>query len=281
MKKNVKILSIFAAFVTAFVFAACTAKNSQNQASVGESSKTEKTSVESSAGKTSEVVESSILKSESQKEAPVNFVDCVLIYDEASLWYVNASGELDWYTTISNGAALKAYPASSTSLSDTVESQKLTRSGKKEALEYTKVRFNENDYWIQSVLLVNNALPRLVTKENVIIYSLADITGATSDMVDSGTIVAFSGEEEDPELGVKFSKISYHTEKRNFRNVYVKSENLSQQSDDVIAKRILTKIASTENEVIKQELLENTELLTLSPEVTAMVNIVRDEMIAE
>ena len=272
MKKNVKILSIFAAFVTAFVFAACTAKNNQNQTTE---------TVESSAGKTSEAVESTILKNESQKETIVNFVDCVLIYDEASLWYVNASGELDWYTTISNGAALKAYPASSGSLSDTVESQKLTRSGKKEALEYTKVRFNENDYWIQSVLLVNNALPRLVTKENVIIYSLADITGATSDMVDSGTIVAFSGEEEDSELGVKFSKISYHTEKRNFRNVYVKSENLSKQSDDVIAKRILTKIASTENEVIKQELLENTELLTLSPEVTAMVNIVRDEMIAE
>ena len=279
MKKNVKILSIFAAGT--LLFAACTAKNSQNQTAAGESSKTEKAAVESSAGKKSEALESSILKNESQKEAVVNFVDCVLIYDEGSLWYVNAAGELDWYTTISNGAALKAYPASSDSLSDTVESRKLVRSGKKEALEYTKVRFNENDYWIQSVLLVNNALPRLVTKENVIIYSLADITGATSDIVDAGTIVAFSGEEEDPELGVKFSKISYHTEKRNFRNVYVKSENLSEQADDVIASRILAKIASTENEVIKQELLENTELLTLSPEVAAMVNLVRDDMIEE
>ena len=75
-----------------------------------------------------------------------------------------------------------------------------------------------------------------------------------------GTIVAFLGEEEDSELGIKFSRITYHTEKRNFKNVYVKSENLSTQSDDVIAKRILAKIASTENAVIKQELLENISL---------------------
>ena len=274
MKKNVKILSIFAAGT--LLFAACTAKNEQKQtAAAGETVNTEKPAVESSVTETSEVVESSVLKNESQKEPAVNFVDCVLIYDEGSLWYVNAAGELDWYTTISNGSALKAYPATSGSLSDTVESRKLLRSGKKEALEYTKVRFNEKDYWIQSVLLVNNAIPRLITKENAIIYSLADITGATSDMVAVGTIVAFLGEEEDSELGIKFSRITYHTEKRNFKNVYVKSENLSTQSDDVIAKRILAKIASTENAVIKQELLENISLLTLSPELYAQVEEIR------
>jgi len=287
MKKIVSSLFVLALLLSSFI--SCTAKEntkagekesetSQNQTKAEEELASKVEDTEASKKAVEAVKESAPL--EQKKEAPINYVDCLLIYDEGSLWYENSKGELDWYTTISNSTRLKAYPASAASLSQEVESKKAVRSGKKEALEYTKVRFNEKDYWIQSVLLANNAIPRLLTKD-AMIYTQADITAATSDVIPAGEIVASSGEEEDSELGTKFAKVTYRTEKRVFRNVFIKAENLSSNGDDVIAKRILNKIASSKNAVVKAELLDNISLLELSPALTEEVNAVRETLQSE
>jgi len=281
MKKNVSRIFVLALLISSLI--SCTAKKEEEGSKIETESLQEQTKTEASVTQSdSEPVKLEEAKEELQpiKEPSINYVDCLLIYDEAALWYENSKGELDWYTTISNFCSLKAYPPSASSLSEEVEAKKAVRSGKKEALEYTKVRFNEKDYWVQSVLLANNAVPGLLLKE-AMIYSQADITAATSDIIPAGAILACSGEKEDAELGTKFTKVTYRTEKRVFRNVFIKSENLSSNSDDVIAKRILKKIAACKNELVKAELLDNISLLELSPGITEEVNALRKKLEAE
>lgn len=203
-------------------------------------------------------------KEKKGKTNEIKFVKSVLFYDEGSLWTENEKGEMDWYKTLSLGDTLDAYPAIEGSTSDVVESKLAVRSGKTEQVDYTKVRYNNADYWMQSVLLIPGSSARLVTGDDVIIYSDADITTVTNGSIAKAKIVAYLGEEKEEASGTTFAKISYKAPNKAYRDIYIKAENLSSYEDDVIAKRVLGLIPSYKNEAVQKELFDNLSNLRIS-----------------
>lgn len=203
-------------------------------------------------------------KSKKSKSNEIKFVKSVLFYDEGSLWTENEKGEMEWYKTLTLGDTLDAYPTVEGSTSEVVESKLAVRSGKTEQVDYTKVRYNDADYWMQSVLLIPNSSIRLVTGEDVLIYTDADITTVTNGSIPSSSIVAYSGETKEEASGITFAKISYKAPNKAYRDVFIKAENLSTYADDAIAQRLLNIIPTYKNEVVQKELLANITNLQFS-----------------
>lgn len=198
-----------------------------------------------------------ILVAGCNKNQKENFESAVLIYQDGSLWTENEDGTMKWATTLTNGTGLKVYPGSS---------KMAAREGKNDESEFVKVKFDNKDYWIQTVLIAQNSTENVIL-EDTLLYQNPDIAAVTSISVPALTIVAVSNDEvasEDPSF--KFKKISYRTDK-TYRSVYVKREVLSNDKDDVTVLRMLNKLNSTKNETVKEEVFNNALQLNCSPEV--------------
>lgn len=212
----------------------------------------------------------------------INYVKSVLIYDTGSLWTENADGEMEWYTTLQCGISLDTYPTIEGSTSTVTESKLATRNGETEKIDYTKVRFNENDYWIQSALIIPNATPKvIVADENVHVYNTAEITDISNAKIPVGTIVAHISTivQEDGTIPTNFDCISYRDGNKSYRNVYIKSDDVAKTTaNDVMAERIIRKYKTIKKEAVKKELVESLSSLTLCPYYSAKCTELKNEL---
>lgn len=213
----------------------------------------------------------------SEKTTNINFVQSVLFYDEGSLWSENNNGELVWFTTLTRGAVLNAFPTNQDSTSTVTESKLMAKVDQTEKDDYTKVLFNDNEYWVLSALIIPNSTPKLSVSGKNYIYTSTDSVSITNTTIPENSIVAFIEESKD-EFGTSFSKISYRASNKVFRDVYVKSEALSSNQDDVTTLRILTKYKKCSNLAVKKDLFENLKALTPSSSFNSQINAIEEEL---
>lgn len=216
-------------------------------------------------------------KSKAKAEKKPDYVKSVLFYDEGSIRVENSKGEMEWVKTLTLGECFDTYPTVEGSTSEVTESKMSVSSGQSEQSEFTKVNYNDKDYWILSALIIPNSTPRLVTGENTVIYNDADISKVSSTTIPAGKIVAYLGEVTD-DSDTTFAKISCRVGDRSYRNVYIRSENLSTYEDDVTCSRIIKKIAKVTNDTVKKELYDNISYLRISTYMKGEADLVKEEL---
>lgn len=201
---------------------------------------------------------------ESGRAKEVTLVPSVLFYEKGSLWYENSKGELERKTVLAQGQVLYAYPAEADSESEIVDVHKMKRSGQTAEESYLKVRYDNNDYWINNDLVVPNATPRVVCQESMN-YTKDDIDGVSSVKVPQGKIVAVHNDYLNPNSDIAFVKVTWRKgDERSYRSVYLKADVVSTAEDDITALRVLSKLETLKNDVVKQELIENSASLEIS-----------------
>lgn len=207
---------------------------------------------------------------ESGKKKQVNLIPSVLFYDEGSLWSENSDGELVRYTVLTVGQALNAYPYVDGSEIEEAEAKSMKKSGQKGEDVYLKVRYDNKDYWILKDLVIVNAYPSVVI-ESGLNYTSDKIDGVSSVSVPVGKIVAVHNDytpKEDDGDNVACYKVTWRKgSERSYRGVYLKKDMLTTNPDDVLAQRILNKLAKKSeitDEVVIAEEFENLQELDLS-----------------
>ncbi|MCQ2589134.1 MAG: hypothetical protein MJ179_01800 [Treponema sp.] len=222
--------------------------------------------------KTETVADQSVAKTvdESGKEKSISLIPSVLFYDEGSLWFENADGELEWYITLNAGQTLYAYPASNESENEVVEAQKMKKAGKKDQDVYIKVLYDQKDYWILSDLVVADAKAAVVI-EDTMNYSKDSIDGLSSKAakVPVGKLVAIHNDYTCPaDSDINFVKVTWRNgSERSYREVFLKSETVSTSVDDITAMRVNNKAASLKDETVIIEIVENVLSLSLTPSI--------------
>ncbi len=204
---------------------------------------------------------------ENGKAKSVVLIPSVLFYAEGSLWTEMEGNKLSWAVTLQQGQTLYAYPTCDGSTSEITESKEMQREGKSTKEDYTKVRYNDNDYWINSDLIVLNAEAKVVT-ENGIVYNGADIADVSSAKVSAGQIVAVYTENTESD---EFVKVTFRSD-RSYREVYLKSEIISKSNDDMLVSRLLPLLKTIKNPVAKKEVIENLKSLNVCDYYKDMVN---------
>ncbi|MBR5645533.1 MAG: hypothetical protein IKX23_02705 [Treponema sp.] len=200
---------------------------------------------------------------EKGKAKSVNLIPSVLFYPEGSLWTENADGTLAWAVTLQIGQTLYVYPAGDGSTSEITESQLMKREGKKDEEDYTKVRYDNKDYWVNSSLIVPNAVANITTDKGIV-YNDADIASTTSSKVKAGQIIAVHNSDAAGDVDDNsFVKVTFRSDK-NYREVYLKNEIISDKKDDLLALRLLPKLDTLKNKVAKAEVIANLKELNVS-----------------
>lgn len=219
----------------------------------------------------------------SGKEKNVDLIPCVLFYPKASLWTENSAGKLVSYTTLYVGQELYAFPALEGSESTEIEAHSMIKDGSSKATEiYAKVWFNDNPYYIDIDLIAINATPKVVI-ENGYNYNSDQMTASTKTKVSAGQIVAsFNSYVKSEDSDLDCYNVTYRTkDNKSSKDVYLKTDIISEKSDDVIAQRYLNRLPEIikNNEknkdalnVILAEMYENCKELDLSNYYKNLIN---------
>lgn len=200
---------------------------------------------------------------EKGKAKSVNLIPSVLFYPEGSLWTEKEDGSLAWAVTLQAGQTLYVYPTKDGSTSEITESQLMKREGKKDEEDYTKVRYDNKDYWVNSSLIVPNAVANITTDKGIV-YNEADIASTSSSKVKAGQIIAVHNSDAAGDVDSNsFVKVTFRADK-NYREVYLKNEIISDKKDDLLAIRLLPKLDTLKNKVAKAEVISNLKELNVS-----------------
>lgn len=96
-------------------------------------------------------------------------------------------------------------------------------------------------------------------------YTKDDIDGVSSVKVPQGKIVAVHNDYSNPNSDIAFVKVTWRKgDERSYRSVYLKADVVSTAEDDITALRVLSKLETLKNDVVKQELIENSASLEIS-----------------
>lgn len=216
------------------------------------------------------------VKSEPEKKEPVKakeMVPAVMLWDEASFWTEKENNEMYWKITVDYGTPFKCYPkVSENSTSDITESKVAVRvvssTKSKENKDFTKISYQNNDYWVQSTIIAVNAIPAIITKENTYVYKSPEMDKLTKTLLDAGTIIALSTDA--PING--FSKISVRLGDNLLEDVYIKNDKFSDSQSDIQAVNMIKLINNTTDKAMKLELLENLKSISTTDEISKMVS---------
>lgn len=276
MKKTMSVLAKIA--LGAFVLAAtslsitgCTKKESASTPVVTE------TKPETVVPET--VKEETVVQPEPAKEE-VKMIPGVMLWDEASLWYEKPDGKMYWKVTVDYGTAFDCYPrVSANSTNALVESKNAIRvitSTKEQATkEFTQIKYQNEDYWVQTAIIAINAEPAVIVKDNTFIYKAAEIDKITKDSLAKGTIIALSKDE--PING--FVKVAARVGQKLYEDVYIKEDKVSSNSDDIKALSMIKLIRNTKEKSMQLELLDNTKNLQVSEDIKEVLTSLEDELV--
>jgi hypothetical protein len=138
------------------------------------------------------------------------------------------------------------------------EVKEASRSSDKAVREYARVEFDGKDYWIQSVFVVQDALPGVITGQETVRYTRASFTALHPQglTIPQYLIVAVhSGSEAEGFIGV--SAWIEGDRPVTIKNEFIKKENISVRPEDVKAMQLYTLAADAKTEVSKREFLRN------------------------
>lgn len=273
MKKTIVALSLIGFTVLAFLATGCTKKEISPSSPVTTVTETKPEPVV-----TEEKVPEPVVAEPVKEE--IKMIPGVMLWDEASFWYEKPDGKMYWKLTVDYGTAFECYPKeSSDSTNSLIESKNAIRvitSTKEEAKkEFTKIRYQNNDYWVQTAIIAINAIPAVVVKDNTYIYKAAEIDKITKDQLAVGTILALY--EEEAING--FSKISARPGTKLYEEVFIKEDKLSNNPDDIRALNMVKLIKNTKEKAMQLELLDNTKNLNVSPEIQEVLGSVEDSLV--
>ncbi|MBO4858233.1 MAG: hypothetical protein J5527_06945 [Treponema sp.] len=273
MKKTIVALSLIGFTALAFLATGCTKKEISPSSPVTTVTETKPEPVV-----TEEKVPEPVVAEPVKEETKM--IPGVMLWDEASFWYEKPDGKMYWKLTVDYGTAFECYPKESAdSTNSLVESKNAIRvitSTKEEAKkEFTKIRYQNNDYWVQTAIIAINAVPAVVVKDNTYIYKAAEIDKITKDQLSVGTILALY--EEDTING--FSKISARPGTKLYEEVFIKEDKLSNNTDDIRALNMVKLIKNTKEKAMQLELLDNTKNLNVSPEIQEVLGSVEDSLV--
>ena len=273
MKKTIIALSLIGFTALAFLATGCTKKEISPSSPVTTVTETKPEPVV-----TEEKIAETVVAEPVKEE--IKMIPGVMLWDEASFWYEKPDGKMYWKLTVDYGTAFECYPKeSSSSTNSLVESKNAIRvitSTKEEATkEFTKIRYQNNDYWVQTAIIAINAIPAVVVKDNTYIYKAAEIDKITKDQLSLGTVIALY--EEEAING--FSKISARPDTKLYEEVFIKEDKLSNNPDDIRALNMVKLIKNTKEKAMQLELLDNTKNLNISPEIQEVLDSVEDSLV--
>ncbi len=273
MKKTIIALSLIGFTALAFLATGCTKKEISPSSPVTTVTETKPEPVV-----TEEKIPETVVAEPVKEE--IKMIPGVMLWDEASFWYEKPDGKMYWKLTVDYGTAFECYPKeSSSSTNSLVESKNAIRvitSTKEEATkEFTKIRYQNNDYWVQTAIIAINAIPAVVVKDNTYIYKAAEIDKITKDQLSLGTVIALY--EEEAING--FSKISARPDTKLYEEVFIKEDKLSNNPDDIRALNMVKLIKNTKEKAMQLELLDNTKNLNISPEIQEVLDSVEDSLV--
>ena len=273
MKKTIIALSLIGFTALAFLATGCTKKEISPSSPVTTVTETKPEPVV-----TEEKIPETVVAEPVKEE--IKMIPGVMLWDEASFWYEKPDGKMYWKLTVDYGTAFECYPKeSSSSTNSLVESKNAIRvitSTKEEATkEFTKIRYQNNDYWVQTAIIAINAIPAVVVKDNTYIYKAAEIDKITKDQLSLGTVIALY--EEEAING--FSKISARPATKLYEEVFIKEDKLSNNPDDIRALNMVKLIKNTKEKAMQLELLDNTKNLNISPEIQEVLDSVEDSLV--
>ncbi len=207
-------------------------------------------------------------KSETQKKSAkassLATVNSVALYEGTPLYQENSDGKMVYADEVPLGEEIKIYLKGSSIEEKTAI--RLLSSGKEESFNFVHVMCYEKDYWTRDIFITNNAaLTAAAIKEDTIIYTSPDASGASTKKFEKGTVVAadFSSKRTDSDLGIDFTPVTYYNGKSFGKEVFVKSANISTNHADVIALQTLNRLLSYKD---------------LKPEVSNSIIISLDEL---
>ena len=273
MKKTIIALSLIGFTALAILATGCTKKEISPSSPVTTVTETKPEPVV-----TEEKIAETVVAEPVKEE--IKMIPGVMLWDEASFWYEKPDGKMYWKLTVDYGTAFECYPKeSSSSTNSLVESKNAIRvitSTKEEATkEFTKIRYQNNDYWVQTAIIAINAIPAVVVKDNTYIYKAAEIDKITKDQLSLGTVIALY--EEEAING--FSKISARPDTKLYEEVFIKEDKLSNNPDDIRALNMVKLIKNTKEKAMQLELLDNTKNLNISPEIQEVLDSVEDSLV--
>lgn len=267
MKKSILISTL-----VVFILAGCTKQNKGSEQNQQASTPKES---EAKVEVVSEVTQE--VKTEVKTETK-QMIPGVMLWDEATFWTEKDDGKMYWKLTVDYGTAFECYPSASgsSSLVETKKAIRVITSTKEEAeKEFTKISYQNTDYWVQTSIIAINAVPAMVIKENTFVYKTPDIEKITTDKLPVGTIIALS--KEVPIDG--FIKVSARIGEKLYDEVYIKLDKVSENTADIKALSMIEKINKSKDKAIQLELLDNTKSLNVSPEIKDMLSDLENTLV--
>lgn len=190
-----------------------------------------------------------------------------VLQNDAVLWAKGSDGVMAWDSKSS------AYIPAGTILeyvSDTVIVADLkTSQGTDKNIKFINVKHNGKSLYILANRFSLGNKVSVITKESVL-FTKATLQSFRNSYLEAGTIVVNLGDYSSPVCN--FTKVEfYDKDAYTIRTRYVLDTNLSNDKNDIKAMQILTKIAATKDDTMKQELASSALNLSTSSFIRPIV----------
>ena len=201
-------------------------------------------------------------------------VTATVLQNEMNLWVEKSEGMMEWSKiNLNAGETIDAYISGSDEKNNPVALTK--RSSWKNAKEgqtllFTKVRYNEQDYYAISNRIVLGLKPAIVL-ENAATYTSKNFADIRKKGVPEGTVIAV--DITDKTSGVyTLVKMAYYDEKAYVkREGYIMSSKISTTKDDISAYKLLKQAEKEPDEARKSAILNSITQLSISSKMNEMV----------
>lgn len=238
------------------IFFSCGNKNQQTETVKSENQSTEIT----------EKAEGTKQPDIKNQKSTITMVDGVMIYENGALWTPNEEGIMIYATSISKGSTVKVYTNPTDTKAEIKKCSRLNEGKKEDGIDFIHIEYDGKDYWARDFHIAVDAVPAIVIKNDAYIYNEASAAGATKDTLNIGDIVAkFNNAEEG-----SYSLIDVRDNKSLKQGVYLKTKEISTNTNDIESMKIYKKLKNTKNAVVKEEVLEAVQSLEISAQLKEM-----------
>ena len=175
-------------------------------------------------------------------------------------------GVMIYATSISKGSTVKVYTNPTDTKAEIKKCSRLNEGKKEDGIDFVHIEYDGKDYWARDFHIAVDAVPAIVIKNDAYIYNEASAAGATKDTLNIGDIVAkFNNAEEG-----SYSLIDVRDDKSLKQGVYLKTKEISTNTNDIESMKIYKKLKNTKNAVVKEEILEAVQSLEISAQLKEM-----------
>jgi len=180
---------------------------------------------------------------------PVTETEMGVILTEASLMELREDGKMYWKANINAG--------------DTVEWKNEEKSAVRayDGLTRTFFRVDANgDYWVQDYAIAGPAIPAVIVSDETVLYTKPDITSVArrgAITIPKFALVAMLADDAPSGQFVKISARVEGSANPSISELYVKTENISSDYNDVGCVKLARIASGTKNPAARKELLKN------------------------